>query len=89
MSEPATHAATISVDQLVASSRVVFDRVERGERITLTRRGKRVAVLLSGAEYDEMSAAMVRISGTVVALQRELAGYREAFATNDVVEEDR
>ena len=54
--------------------------VERGSRVDLTRRGKRVAVLLSVDEYDRLRKPRADGRGMLQALAAWRAGLPEDFA---------
>lgn len=53
--------------------------VERGRRVDLTRRGKRVAVLLSAEEYDRLKKPRVAARNLIEALAAWRAALPEGF----------
>ena len=58
--------------------------VERGKHIELTRRGKRVAVLVSSDEYDRLSAARLPLDEALRAWRQQLPADFEGPSADEV-----
>ncbi len=58
--------------------------VERGKRIELTRRGKRVAVLVSSDEFDQLSTARPALGDALRAWRASLPSDFEGLTASEV-----
>ena len=59
--------------------------VERGTKIELTRRGKRVAVLVSASEYDRLRAPRLDVVSALRAWRADLPSDFEGFPDTDAL----
>jgi len=63
---------------------VLIHDVERGKKVELTRRGKRVAVLVSCDEYDRLRATRPSLDQALQAWRARLPADFEGFSDDDV-----
>lgn len=77
-------ARKVSIAEARDHLTVLVHDVERGKRVELTRRGKRVAMLLSCDEYDRLRAARPSLDHALQAWRARLPADFEGFSDAEV-----
>jgi prevent-host-death family protein len=77
-------ARKVSIAEARNHLTVLIRDVERGKKIELTRRGKRVAVLVSSDEYDRLRAARPPLDQALQAWRSRLPADFEGFSDEEV-----
>jgi prevent-host-death family protein len=77
-------ARKVSIAEARNHLTVLVHDVERGKRVELTRRGKRVAVLVSCGEFDRLSATRPPLGEALNAWRAGLPADFEGFSADEV-----
>jgi prevent-host-death family protein len=77
-------ARKVSIAEARNHLTVLIHDVERGKKVELTRRGKRVAVLVSCDEYDRLRATRPSLDQALHAWRARLPADFEGFSDDEV-----